>query len=93
MLLAAPESGLQNDMKLVTEDLGLTAAGSEVSVMLSEGRTIRETAGITDRKPRTVHGWIKPACKRCGISRQGDLVRLALRPASLPASRDRPNMG
>ena len=70
------------------EVLGLTAAESEVAVMLSLGRSVRDIAVTTGRKPGTVHDLIKRANKRLGISRQVDLVRLVLQLADLSAPRD-----
>ena len=68
----------RQDAKLVAEALGLTPAESQVAVMLSEGRTVRDIAMATSRQEGTVHVLIKRACKKLGISRQVDLVRLVL---------------
>ena len=88
VLVVEPESRPRLDAGLVSEALGLTRAESEVAVMLSEGRTVREIARVTDRAPSTVHDLIKRANKRQGISRQVDLVRLVLRVVELSAPRD-----
>ena len=76
------------DAKLVAEALGLTGAESEVAVMLSEGRPIRDIAAARGCKPGTVHDLIKRAHKRLGISRQVDLVRMVLQLGDLPAPQD-----
>ena len=75
------------DAKLVAEALGLTAAESQVAVMLSEGRTVRDIAMATGRQEGTVHELLKRAYKKLGISRQVDLVRLVLPLADVSASR------
>ena len=88
VLLVQPESRPRLDAGLVSQALGLTPAESEVAVMLAEGRTIRDIAAATGRKPGTVYDLLKLAYKRRGISRQVDLVRMVLRLAVLPASKD-----
>ena len=75
------------DAGLVAEALGLTAAESQVAVMLSEGRTPRSIAMATGRQVSTVHTLIKRAYKKLGISRQVDLVRLVLSLADVSAFR------
>ena len=85
VMVVEPESRPRLDARLVSEALGLTAAESEVAVMLSEGRTVREIAAMTDRKPGTVHDLIKRAYGKHGISRQAALVRLVLQLADLSA--------
>ena len=87
-LVVEPESPPPLDARLVSEALGLTRAESEVAVMLSEGRSVRDIAAVTDRKPGTVHDLIKRANKRQGISRQVDLVRLVLQLAELSPPQD-----
>ena len=88
VLLVEPESAPRLDAGTVSEALGLTRAESEVAVMLSEGRSVREIAAATDRKAVAVHDLIKRVNKRQGISRQVDLVRLVLRPSELSPSQD-----
>lgn len=61
---------------------------SQVAVMLSEGRTVRDIASATGRLPGTVHDLTKNAYKRLGISRQVDLVRLVLQLSELSSSQD-----
>ena len=88
VLVVEPEIPPRLDARLVREVFGLTAAESEVAVMLSLGRSVRDIAVTTGRKPGTVHDLIKRANKRLGISRQVDLVRLVLQLADLSAPRD-----
>ena len=88
VMVMEPESPPRLDARLVGEVLGLTAAESEVAVMLSLGRRVRDIAMTTGRKPGTVHDLIKRANKRLGISRQVDLVRRVLQLADLSAPQD-----
>ena len=88
VLVVEPESPARLDARLVGEVFGLTAAESEVAVMLSLGRSVRDIAMTTGRKPGTVHDLIKRANKRLGISRQVELVRLVLQLADLSAPQD-----
>ena len=50
VLVVEPESGPWLDAKLVSEALGLTRAESEMALMLSEGRSVRDIAAVTARK-------------------------------------------
>ena len=76
LLVVEPDSQARLDKDLVAEAFGLTAAETEVAVMLSEGRTPRAIADLTDRRPNTVYNLIKLAYLKLGVSRQADLVRL-----------------
>lgn len=69
------------DAKWVAAVLGLSAAESQVAVMLAEGRTPRDIAAATGRRETTVKVLLRRAYRKLGISRQVDLVRLVL---SLP---------
>ena len=86
-VVVEPESTPRLDAGLVREVFGLTAAQSEVAVMLSLGTSVRDIALATGRKPGTVHDLIKRANKRLGISRQVELAKLVLQLADLPAPR------
>ena len=88
-LVLVADSGSQPrlDAELVAEVLGLTPAESQVAVMLSEGRTVRDIAMATGRQEGTVHELLKRAYKKLGISRQVDLVRLVLPLADVSALR------
>ena len=78
VLLVEPDSEPILDRDAVAEVLGLTAAESEVAVMLSEGRTVREIAKASSRRVGTVHLLLKRAYGKLGVSRQVELVRLVL---------------
>ncbi|MDE0205038.1 MAG: helix-turn-helix transcriptional regulator [Candidatus Tectomicrobia bacterium] len=76
LLVVEPGSQARLDRGLVAEAFGLTAAETEVAVMLSEGRTPRAIATLTGRRPGTVYNLIKLAYRKLGVSRQVDLARL-----------------
>ena len=76
LLVVEPGAQARLDPDLVAEAYGLTAAETEVAVMLSEGRTPRAIATLTGRRVGTVYNLIKLAYRKLGVSRQADLVRL-----------------
>ena len=78
VLVVDPVRQPRLDAKVVAAVLGLTAAESEVAVMLSEGRSPREIARATGRQIGTVYILTRRAHVKLGISRQTDLVRLVL---------------
>ena len=69
------------DAEWVAAVLGLSAAESQVAVMLAEGTTPHDIAVATGRRETTVKVLTKRAYRKLGISRQVDLARLVL---SLP---------
>ena len=81
VLVVDPARRPRPDAGLVADVLCLSAAESQVAVMLAEGRTIRDIARATDRQVSTVKVLLRRAYRKLGISRQTDLVRLVL---SLP---------
>ncbi|MDE0206325.1 MAG: helix-turn-helix transcriptional regulator [Candidatus Tectomicrobia bacterium] len=87
LLVVEPDSQARLDKDLVAEAFGLTEAETEVAVMLSEGRTPRAIADLTDRRPNTVYNLIKLAYLKLGVSRQADLVRLLWQLSDISASR------
>ena len=87
VVLAEPGNRPRLNAKLVAETLGLTAAESQVAVMLSEGMTARDIAMTTNRQASTIYTLIKRAYRRLGISRQAELVRLILSLADASAYR------
>ena len=76
LLVVDPGSRAQLDKDLVAEVFGLTAAETEVAVMLSEGRTPQAIATLTGRRINTVYNLVRLAYRKLGVSRQADLVRL-----------------
>ncbi len=85
VLVVDPGSRPRLDAGVVAEVLGLTAAESEVAVMLSEGRSPREIALATGRQVGTVYILTRRAHVKLGISRQAALVRLVLQLADVSA--------
>ena len=81
VLVIDPLSRPQFDAGLVGSVLGLSAAESQVAVMLAQGRTAGEIAEATGRKTSTVMVLKRRAYRKLGISRQAELVRQVL---SLP---------
>ena len=78
VLLTQPSGRPRLDAKVVADVLGLTAAESQVAVMLTEGMTAAEIAMVTSRKPSTVNTLVQRTYRKLGISRQTELVRLVL---------------
>ena len=76
------------DTGLVADILGLTRTESEVAVLLSEGRSVRDIAQLTNRRENAVYKLLKQAYRRRGLSRQAELVRLVLSLSELPCPRD-----
>ena len=76
ILVVEPGHQARLDRDLVAEALGLTAAETEVAVMLSEGRTPRAIANLTGRRIGTVYNLTKLVYRKLGVARQADLVRL-----------------
>ena len=58
--------------------LGLTTAEAEVVRALAEGHSLREIADQSHRAVTTVRWHIKQVKAKLGVSRQVELVRLAL---------------
>ena len=87
VLLTEPGGRPRLSAKLVAELLGLTAAESEVAVMLSEGMTAQDIAMTTGRQASTIYTLIERAYRKLGVSRQGELVRLILSLADASAFR------
>ena len=85
LLMVEPGSRARLDKDLVAEVFGLTAAETEVAVMLSEGRTPQAIAALTGRRMNTVYNLIKLAYRKLGVSRQADLVGLLSPLADLSA--------
>ncbi len=77
-LLVEPGRQSRIDPSLVAETLGLTPAESHIAVWLTEGKTVREIAVETGRQERSIHWHLRQIYHKLDISRQADLVRLAL---------------
>ena len=81
VLAVDPASRPRFDVGLVGSVLGLSAAESQVAVMLAQGRTAGDIAEATGRQTSTVKVLMRRAYRKLGISRQAELVRRVL---SLP---------
>ena len=81
VLVVDPSSRPRFDAGLVGSVLGLSAAESQVAVMLAQGRTAGDIAEATGRRTSTVKVLMRRAYRKLGISRQAELVRRLL---SLP---------
>ena len=78
VLLKEPGGRARVDAELVADVLGLTAAESQVAVMLCEGMAAADIAMTTGRQTSTVNTLIQRAYRKLGISRQAELARLVL---------------
>ena len=78
VLLAEPFSSPPVNARLVSEALGLTPAQGRVVAALAEGGTVASIAAATHRTEAAVRWHIREALARLGLSRQADLVRVAL---------------
>ena len=87
VLLTEPRGRPRVDAKLVANLLGLTAAESQVAVMLSEGMTASDIAMATGRRTSTVNTLIQRAYRKLGITRQAELMRLVLSLSGAPTFR------
>ena len=83
-LVVDPGSRPRINAGLVSQTLGLTGAESEVAVLLAEGRGVRDITLAKGCQESTVRWFLKRVYKKLGISRQADLVRLALSLLELP---------
>ena len=88
VLVVEPDSRPRVDARLVAEAFGLSRAEGEVAALLAEGRTVAAIAAATGRRESTVRSILQRIYRKRGISRQADLVRLALSLAELPALPD-----
>ena len=84
VLVVDPGSRPRINAGLVSKTLGLTGAESEVAVLLAEGRGVRDITLAKGCQESTVRWFLKRVYKKLGISRQADLVRLALSLLELP---------
>ena len=66
------------DPALLASALGLTAAQSQIAVLLAAGQSTRDIARATGRTEGTVRWHLKQIYARHGISRQAQVVELVL---------------
>ena len=84
VLVVDPENRSRVNADHVAAALGLTPAESRVATMLAEGKTIRDIAVVTGRRPATVKWHVKQVFSKVGVARQADLVRLVLSLRNVP---------
>ena len=87
VLLKEPAGRPRLDAALVSDVLGLTAAESQVAVLMCEGMATSDIATATGRQPSTVNTLIQRAYRKLGITRQTELMRLVLSLADASAFR------
>lgn len=78
VLVVDPQMPPRPDAPLVAAALGLTAAETQVAIMLAVGRTARGIALATGRKESSIRDRIRRIHRKLGISRQADLIRMVL---------------
>ena len=85
VLVLDPSSRPRFDAGVVGSVLGLSAAESEVAVMLAQDRTTVDIAQATGRQASTVKVLTRRAYRKLGISRRAELVRQVLSLADVSA--------
>ena len=79
LVLVVEPAGLKRiDPALLAHTLGLSPMESRIAALLAEGRTVRDIAALTARSENTVRWHVRRIYDKHGISRQVELVRLAL---------------
>ena len=78
VLFKEPGGRPRLEAEWVAAVLGLTAAESQVAVMLCEGMNAADVAMATGRRTSTINTLIHRAYRKLGISRRAELVRLLL---------------
>ncbi len=78
VLLVEPGRQSHIDPGLVAETLGLTVTESQIAVWLTEGKSVREMAGMVGRTPSAVHYHLHHIYQKLRLSGQADVVRLVL---------------
>ena len=78
VLVVDPESSFRIDPVIVAGALGLTAAESQLAVMVAVGHSVRAIAELTGRKEDTVRWHLKRIFRKQRLKSQADLVRRVL---------------
>ncbi len=78
VLLVEPGHQSRLDPGLVAETLGLTLTESQIAIWMAEGRSVREIAAATGRRPDSIRWHLKQIYHKQGLAGQADLVRLLL---------------
>lgn len=88
VLVVDPASKTHIPPSILSATLGLTDAESRVAAAMAAGSTVSDIAAATRRKESSVRWLVNQIHTKLGISRQADLVRMALSAAQF--SRPRP---
>ncbi len=78
VLIVEPGHQFRLDPGLVAETLGLTLTESQIAIWMAEGRSVREIATATGRRPDSIRWHLKQIYHKQGLAGQTDLVRLLL---------------
>ena len=78
VLIVEPGRQSRLDPGLVAETLGLTLTESQLAIWVAEGRSVREIAVATGRRPDSIRWHLKQIYHKQGLAGQTDLVRLLL---------------
>ena len=81
VLVVDPTTRARIDPAQVAAVFGLSLAQSQVAVLLAQGHSIRDIAGVTGRREGTIRWHTKQIYRQLSIPGQSELVRLVL---SLP---------
>ena len=87
VLVVDPADRVRIDPALVQTVLGLSAAETDVAVLLAQGRTLRQIAHTTGRGYNTVRTHLTHTFSKLGVSRQFEVAQLVLALSSLPTQR------
>ena len=88
LLIMNPMDGNMVDTETVAEALNLTTMESQIAVLLTQGKSVREIAAETKRKENTVRHHLKGIFVKHGLARQSDLVRLVMALNSAPQGKE-----
>ena len=78
VLVVEPGRHARLDPGLVAETLGLTLTESQIAIWMAEGRSVRQIAAATGRRPDSIRWHLKQIYHKQGLAGQMDLVRLLL---------------
>ena len=79
LLTVIPENGnSEGDAEKLMQRFGLTAAETQVVLLIRDGLSPVEIADIRSVSAVTVRNQIKSALSKCGVRRQSELVSLLL---------------
>ena len=86
VLIVDPVSRAELEPALVEAVLGLTPAEAAITVLLAEGRTLRQIAASTGREYSTIQTHLRHIFAKLGCSRQLEVVQAVAALSNLPSS-------